>query len=1625
MVTNNTDTRFLKDLYVRCHQLAQEINEREDIVSVYEKFGANPESLLEFKSGIFKGNVDIDVFSMFSDFSSIKNNEVVHGSKSPLYKFYLLAIDMVKEFLGNGFTNMLTDFSSVAITWIIIFVIVDKRIKDGTVKEEELLILRLVSLLLGFHIGFLIAAKINSPVLYDLQAYVLDKVRIGTKEEEVPVAEAANDDGVVSIIVITIAAIIGATPRSGLEKPVVSFLKNVNQCKGGVSIIFGLVSKMFKDFLVLVNAPESFLTFFSCNNVHESVILFHERVTDFCVVCKNQEISFNDISLHYHALRADYVTVSKFVTKEDRDSHAYLSEARKRLETEYFGVRCRHDSLKGSRIEPVGIMLSGRPATMKSALSNHLANAINSVTLPDSVMGHFSDNPDMFKYSKGPDKFWDGYSPIANVTIFDDVFQARAVPGGSREDSEAFNVIKTINTAEYALPIAVAENKGTSFFRSPYCIYTSNMENVNAQEDIHCKDALRRRFHFWIEVAINSRYSDWIKDRDTVITLFPKDFWVLKVTETVGAEIVERECNDVEQLLSFIVAKARVHKERYETSFSSVSGLDVDYMKLRDLYNPTPIESDLDMEDLPVSQGIVSEVKRKWRERLFNPSKHGPFVIDEKLKVDDNFVPGYFKASSPFLPYIRELDDDQKWNKVIDQVQAATGYDLSRDEIIVIIEKLALEDKHVRQVAMLKMERYTARSIVTMMVISAVEAREAKGLDVRTGSSYPLLRNVCVDKLLTKVCSVSSILAVLLALKIAGTTVRLFLRMALSFFYGYDADAESGNVDRYVAPGKTKIMGPPRVKVLRKPDSSSQPQGLWEDSYRKNGFNGLGLTRNASSDIVEKIMKKNFFILYYVDENDSTPEKKRIGHCVNISSDFYMMPYHFINILHDFYEKPGIDDKKEVHFTVADNSRRFKMKLADFLMGVKHDETFNKKDLCLVQTHQEITAKGALSYFISDMSPVRKRKKFDISFYTVKQNGDHVTAVLTKSSASFKNEVNIRALWIKDRSDMVYTVPDVLEYPMKTIYGDCGSIIVIDDPTVGHEIVVGMHIAGHKGTGYCNIISQEDFAHFKRTYGTLAFTSEEELPISVELDRPVAESGVFPDAETLPPFKTPHNRKTEIIKSKIYGKVPIEGRVRTAPAYLSDFVKNGEVISPLGKALSKYNPEPVAINLYKLYQAEKSYYVKFQSGTRIDRGVIPLREALHHFGDHMNTVDSSSSGGWPLNTIACDDIKKNYYRSVQTGNIEMIDFCYNEIDTLVSKAVKMYDNHERPAFLYVDNLKDEIRPLEKVKEGKTRMFSGSPFIMLVLFRMYFGSFMDEFVHANLDIGSAIGINPYGEDWHVLAKKLLKHSDGDASSECIGAGDFSAFDCSQQVEVLNVIYHLIATWYGGSDSHASYIRSMLWAEITSSRHVHDGKVYYWYSSLPSGNPLTAMVNTMYNQIAFRYCWIQAGLDIHDFNSNVELNALGDDNIFSVSSWYREAFNELTLVKYMKTIGLTYTTETKGTAVKAMRRLTDVGFLKRKFRYEEKLARWVGPIEKSTIANLLDWTKDKDGDTITVDKAVSALRELSLHGKEEYDKICNLIISAVQENVTLEPPQSGWPLRWIDVLEDTSGIDHTLC
>jgi len=158
------------------------------------------------------------------------------------------------------------------------------------------------------------------------------------------------------------------------------------------------------------------------------------------------------------------------------------------------------------------------------------------------------------------------------------------------------------------------------------------------------------------------------------------------------------------------------------------------------------------------------------------------------------------------------------------------------------------------------------------------------------------------------------------------------------------------------------------------------------------------------------------------------------------------------------------------------------------------------------------------------------------------------------------------------------------------------------------------------------------------------------------------------------------------------------------------------------------------------------------------------------------------------------------------------------------------------------------------------------------------------------------------------------------------------------------------------------------------------------SLPSGHPLTALINTMYNAIAFRYCWYRANGDdlscVSDFLEYVYCVMLGDDNVFTTHPDFCHSFNNKNMVEWMAEIGLTYTDAAKTGNMGDKRGLSDVTFLKRRFVFEKTLGRYVAPLDIDVVKEIPYWTKQKDMLRITEDNLTTSLYELALHGKELY-------------------------------------------
>jgi hypothetical protein len=266
----------------------------------------------------------------------------------------------------------------------------------------------------------------------------------------------------------------------------------------------------------------------------------------------------------------------------------------------------------------------------------------------------------------------------------------------------------------------------------------------------------------------------------------------------------------------------------------------------------------------------------------------------------------------------------------------------------------------------------------------------------------------------------------------------------------------------------------------------------------------------------------------------------------------------------------------------------------------------------------------------------------------------------------------------------------------------------------------------------------------------------------------------------------------------------------------------------------------------------------------------------------------------------------------------------------------------------------------------------------MLVRKYFGAFQIFCLSNGEENGISVMINPYSTQWDNLARKLLKFLKG-------GAGDYSKFDKRQLSRIMFECLNVIQDYYGYGDKHATHMRSMIFLEIVFSRHVIGDVIYEWFQALPSGNPFTTILNCLYNLMLFRLCWISMSLPIEEFNLNTIVKVVGDDNNYSVSRAFCDVYTEDMLTLHMLNFGAIYTSEDKTTIRTGTRPLNETTFLKRGFKYDEELSRYVAPLELGVILEMVLWTKSShDSASITRTNVTRALQELAIHGEEVYDR-----------------------------------------
>lgn len=1185
---------------------------------------------------------------------------------------------------------------------------------------------------------------------------------------------------------------------------------------------------------------------------------------------------------------------------------------------------------EGYRQEPVAVMLKGGPGIGKSQVIHCLTAAVCGKTLNDEDFERFKENQKDFVYNRqAENKYWDGYNNQL-VTLFDDLGQCTDVAGNP--DNEWMNLIRAINSFEYNLHMAALPKKGLSYFNSKFVFCTTNLTDFNPQSIIS-SEAFTRRCTINVVVRVKAEFC------------------------------VDPLVDDMSRKIDWLKVKA--------------SGMDANLGP--HLLEFVDTDSVYGFNELVKRVMSHSKSRQAWHDSAVN--SFNSYADWFRHNEDDSSDESTCSVPSVIMPPYPSPD---KTGVAINDLT---------DRLFVVVD-----------------ERPDQQEIYGIL---ATPAKYLKLLgNITRSSSLKLFRQLDAwCEWLSKYGVVEKALfamAVGTGFKILLPKLTEFSSYVWSYLFGSDlVFAESAFKD---TPSK-KTRSVSRVMKIK-------PQ-VGDTQFR---------------DHADSILRKNQRTLVM-----HTPKGKKHFGCITfVFSTICVVPYHFVQEISYRYKEIDPDLDGTDYYLTLDFPDERKFSLVEFLSGIgceSADDELILRDLCLVKLPRNRCPQSPniLSKFAKNAAIAEKNKNVSSTLIIRKLNTYNFHAV----SSTLTTDLEVTEGPLE-----AYTVKTAWNYSSPTRAGDCGGLLMLDKASGHGRRIIGIHVAGNPKCkiGYAAVITYEMIVASLQVFVEDETYDERFSPL--ELQKAIAQSGTFielyegitptvsefegsssdetdssDDPFTAnkscypftfdrklydPSWKTTVGKPHDFVKFNYFGdiqptlKPPTTTTLQKSPLFDPEtstkspalLSKKGE-IDPWRNAIDVYQRErPAGYDIGYLEHAVKDAVSTLFCGMTeytpftFEQAILGL-EDCPEFG----SINRSTSAGYPHNCRPYSNKKKKAF----FGEDSDFDLSNSACLALKRNVVVMVRNISNGIplndLLFVDSLKDELRTHDKVKIGKTRLFSGAPVELIIISRMFFGPLMVHVTQTRINNNTAIGVNPYDTEWDLLKRKLeevYKVISEDNCSTPMGAGDFSAFDASLRSEILEMIFVAIGVHINlkfGTDIFSQILE--IGRTMFNSKHVYLNKLYEWTSGIPSGHPLTALMNSLYNMVAFRYCWYAAVHDFTPFKDHVRLCVLGDDNIFNVSEKYRPVFNELTICEYMKELGLTYTTDLKVTAVVPFRPLNELNFLKRKWRYEPLKGVFVAPIDTETLYNMVMWTHDNGDPQLLRERVDQCRREWALHGEEMFN------------------------------------------
>lgn len=586
------------------------------------------------------------------------------------------------------------------------------------------------------------------------------------------------------------------------------------------------------------------------------------------------------------------------------------------------------------------------------------------------------------------------------------------------------------------------------------------------------------------------------------------------------------------------------------------------------------------------------------------------------------------------------------------------------------------------------------------------------------------------------------------------------------------------------------------------------------------------------------------------------------------------------------------------------------------------------------------------------------------------------------------------------------TISNHIDYDLETYKGMCGSLLSVDNNLV-HTKLVGIHVAGGAGSLAIGAITTRQLLqdnlerHIASHKLPSTYLIDGRMPHANSLVDTSKMVSMVDEGDCISVGKVDkHNCPTNSTKTQLKPSL-IHDEVQehtTIPALLTKTVVAGVAVDPMIKGIKKVLGPQTWIDPDLLEAAANDVFQNL-GPPPTGKGIIHSHEEsiIGVQDDKMKRpVNRITSPGFPYIL----DPNKQKGKTYWLGKDE--EYKVDDPDLLkdVEELISLARKGIRGSAISIATLKDEKRPIEKVLQGKTRVFEACPLHLVLAIRRYFLDFTAHVMRNRIKNGICVGINPSSLEWTTLANHLL------SKGNKMVAGDFSNFDGSLVMQVLIKILEKINDWYNDGDENA-LIRACLWEHISNADVLVKDEVIRQTHSQPSGNPLTVIVNSLFNGIIMRVAYLMLKQEngwapICDYSDHVAEAIYGDDDVKSISSDTISWFNQQTITCILAKIGLTYTDESKSGTDLLWKPLSEITFLKRKF-VPQPLGEYFGAMPVENILETTNWVKGKQRRAATIENCDMVVSELAFHPRPEYEKWCSRIrVACAKKGINFKFP-----------------------